>query len=76
MKPRGFATRGAAFRAGSAMSTAQACTLGGAPNCVAAPENIFDAVDNCAWVSIPMTVSQAMAYSTPAGWRRCQSVAS
>ena len=61
---------------GSAMSTAQAWTFGAAPNCVAAPEKIFDAVDNCAWVSSPMTVSHSMAYSTPAGCRKCQSVAS
>ena len=39
-------------------------------------EKIFDAVDNCAWVSIPMTVSHSMAYCTPTGCRRCQSVAS
>ena len=42
---------------GSAMSTAQAWVLGAAPKAVAAPEKIFDAVDSCAWVSRPMTIS-------------------
>ena len=46
---------------GSAISTALACVLGGAPNAVDAPENIFDAVESCAWVSSPMTISQFMA---------------
>ena len=31
---------------GSAMSTAHACVLGGAPNAVEAPENIFDCVSS------------------------------
>ena len=45
---------------GSAMSTADACVLGPAPKAVAAPENIFDTVDNWACVSSPMTVSHIM----------------
>ena len=46
---------------GSAISTALACVFGAAPNAVDAPENIFDAVDSCACVSSPMTISQFMA---------------
>ena len=42
---------------GSAISTALAWVLGAAPNAVDDPEKIFDAVDNCAWVSSPMTIS-------------------
>ena len=42
---------------GSAMSTAQACVLGAAPNAVEAPEKIFDAVESWACVSSPMTTS-------------------
>ena len=45
---------------GSAMSTAEACVFGAAPNAVDAPEKIFDAVDSCACVSSPMTTSQLM----------------
>ena len=50
---------------GSAMSTADACVFGAAPNAVDAPEKIFDAVDSCAWVSSPMTTSQFMRASCP-----------
>jgi hypothetical protein len=39
------------------MSTAHACVLGGAPNAVAAPENIFELVESWACVSSPMTIS-------------------
>src|SRR5690348_17582364 len=42
------------------MSTADACVFGGAPNAVDAPEKIFDAVESCACVSMPMTISQLM----------------
>ena len=42
---------------GKAMSTGQACVLGSAPNCVGAPEKIFDCVDSWTWVSMPMTTS-------------------
>jgi len=42
------------------MSTAQACVLGAAPKAVDAPEKIFDAVDSCAWVSSPMTISHVI----------------
>src|SRR5512134_478135 len=42
---------------GSARSTAHACVLGAAPNAVDAPENIFERVLSCAWVSSPMTIS-------------------
>jgi len=42
---------------GSAMSTALACVFGAAPNAVDAPEKIFDTVESCAWVSMPMTIS-------------------
>src|ERR1035437_9055411 len=45
---------------GSAMSTAHAWTLGAAPKSVAAPEKIFERVDNCACVSRPMTVSHCI----------------
>ena len=37
-----------------------ACVFGAAPNAVDAPEKIFDAVDSCACVSMPMTISQVM----------------
>jgi hypothetical protein len=40
------------------MSIAQARVLGAAPNAVDARENIFERVDSCAWVSMPMTISQ------------------
>src|ERR1700694_1698734 len=43
---------------GSAMSTAEACVLGGAPNAVEAPENILLLVVSWACVSIPITISQ------------------
>src|SRR4029450_4421871 len=42
---------------GNAISTAHAWVLGGAPNAVDAPENIFERVLNCACVSRPMTIS-------------------
>jgi hypothetical protein len=42
------------------MSTPQACVFGTAPKAVEAPEKIFDTVDNCAWVSSPMTTSHFM----------------
>jgi len=38
---------------GSAMSTALAWVFGAAPNAVDDPENIFDAVESCAWVFQP-----------------------
>src|SRR5262245_27574419 len=44
---------------GSAMSTAEACVFGAAPKAVGAPENIFERVESCAWVSRPMTISQS-----------------
>src|ERR1700733_5339114 len=40
-------------------STRFACEFGGAPYAVAEPEKIFDCVDSWAWISSPMTVSQA-----------------
>src|SRR5207244_12402292 len=45
---------------GSAISTADACALGAAPNAVDAPEKIFDAVDSWACVSSPITTSQVI----------------
>src|SRR5215470_18618660 len=45
---------------GSAMSIADACVLGAAPNAVGAPEKIFDAVESCACASRPMTTSQVI----------------
>src|SRR5262245_11131241 len=50
---------------GSAMSTALACVLGGAPNAVDAPENIFERVFSCAWVSRPMTISHFIDSRSP-----------
>src|SRR5512139_1323514 len=44
---------------GSAMSTAEACVLGAAPNAVEVPEKILDAVDSCACVSSPTTTSHS-----------------
>src|SRR5512134_2428810 len=43
---------------GSAISTAEACALGGAPNAVGAPEKILLRVRSCACVSMPTTISQ------------------
>src|SRR4029079_16333342 len=45
---------------GSAISTALACVFGAPPNCVDAPENIFERVDSCACVSSPITTSHCM----------------
>jgi len=56
---------------GSAMSTAQACTLGAAPNRVDAPENIFDVVESWAWISNPITVSHCMRSSLTAIIHEC-----
>jgi hypothetical protein len=46
------------------MSIAHARVLGAAPNSVGAGENIFERVDNCAWVSMPMTISHSMSQVT------------
>src|SRR4051812_2398354 len=50
-----------AFRTGSAPGkprhTGQTCVFGGAPNAVSHPQKIFVRVDNCAWISSPMTAS-------------------
>src|SRR5260221_8491853 len=46
---------------GSAMSTAEACVLGAAPNAFGAPENILLRVRSCVCVSMPTTISQVMA---------------
>src|SRR5258706_2903440 len=46
---------------GSAMSTAEACVLGAAPNALGAPENILLRVSNCVCVSMPITISQTTA---------------
>src|ERR1700677_2364529 len=45
---------------GKARSTGQACVLGSAPNCVAAPEKIFETVDSCVCVSRPITTSHCL----------------
>src|SRR5215468_3221137 len=54
---------------GSAMSTAEACVFGAAPKAVAAPENIFERVESCAWVSRPTTISQSTGFAPSAGER-------
>src|SRR5687767_3906215 len=58
---------------GSAISTAEACVFGAAPNAVDAPEKIFERVLSCTCVSIPMTVSQPFTSFTRSriytGWR-------
>ena len=46
---------------GSAISTAEAWVLGGAPKAAAAAEKILLRVLSCAWVSMPMTTSQLTA---------------
>src|SRR5712671_1427049 len=43
---------------GSAMSSAEACVFGAAPNALGAPENILLRVRSCACVSMPTTISQ------------------
>ena len=43
---------------GSAISTAEACELGGAPKSVAAAEKILLFVRSCACASMPTTISQ------------------
>src|SRR5436190_12645525 len=43
---------------GSAMSTAEACVFGAAPNAFGAPENILLRVRSCVCVSMPTTISQ------------------
>ena len=68
---------------GSAMSTADACALGGAPNAVEPPEKILDAVESCVCASRPTTTSQrdrsalmpTPPCSKPRGVRTCQSLA-
>src|SRR5436309_6096641 len=44
---------------GNPRHTGQTCVLGGAPNAVEQPQNIFDLVRSCTCVSSPMIVSQA-----------------
>src|SRR3954466_3489774 len=56
---------------GSAMSTAEACVLGGAPNALAAAEKILLLVRSCAWVSMPTTISQAIVATSPRRHRAC-----
>src|SRR5213083_2817904 len=43
---------------GNPRHTGQTCVLGGAPNAVEQPQNIFDFVRSCTCVSSPMIVSQ------------------
>src|SRR5258705_9850133 len=43
---------------GNPRHTGHTCVLGGAPNAVEQPQNIFDLVRSCTWVSRPITVSQ------------------
>ncbi|MCY1179659.1 hypothetical protein D9M73_200680 [compost metagenome] len=45
---------------GIARSTRLAWVLASAPKVVALPENIFDWVESCAWISSPITVSHCM----------------
>ena len=52
-------------------STRLAWALGGAPYAVAEPEKIFERVASWAWISSPMTVSQALMRSPAA--RACAS---
>src|SRR6185369_6409444 len=41
------------------MHTGHTCVLGGAPNAVLQPQKILDAVRSCAWISRPITASNA-----------------
>src|SRR5690606_35213599 len=43
---------------GSARQVGQTCELGGAPNVVLQPQNIFDSVPSSTWVSSPSTGSK------------------
>ena len=43
---------------GSPRQTGQVCELGGAPSrSLEQPQNIFEAVRSCTWISMPMTAS-------------------
>jgi hypothetical protein len=43
---------------GNARSTGEACVFGAAPKCVDEPLKIFDCVESCVCVSMPMTTSK------------------
>src|SRR5512134_3088978 len=60
---------------GSAMSTAEACVFGAAPNAVDAPEKILLFVSSCACVSMPITVSHAIALAPHLPRARAQQLA-
>src|SRR5512147_3062178 len=59
---------------GSGRSTAEACVFGAAPDAVEAPEKILLLVSSCACVSMPTTISQAIA-AAPSARQRAQQLA-
>src|SRR6185369_14600669 len=55
---------------GSARSTGEAWVFAAAPNAVDAPLKIFECVDSCACVSIPITTSKPRIMSAPRSSRQ------
>src|SRR5262245_38557907 len=55
---------------GRPRQTGQTCVFGGAPKAVLQPQNIFEAVRRCAWISRPMTASYEVTGRSPREWPR------